>query len=67
MNKKNYQKPVMQVVSIKMRYQFAEVSPGAVSTVSSNGIFSDAAPQGGDGTGVSAPRSRGYNEWDDEE
>ena len=62
MNKKVYQKPTMQVVAVKAQQHLLNNTVGAVKTVNASGIF-EPEISGGSGTA----RSRGCDDWDDEE
>ena len=59
MNKKEYQKPVMQVVKINVSQQLLVDS---VHSVGGNAGFN---PEISGGSGVA--RSRSFDDWDDEE
>ena len=60
--KKNYQKPAMQVVNIKMRYQFLGGSGQYTVTNVNSNVFNEEI-----GRGTGNARSRGFSGWDDEE
>ncbi len=60
MNKKEYQKPVMQVVKINASHQLLQQS--GVDSVAGNAGF-NAKVSGGSGTA----RSRSFDDYDDEE
>ena len=61
MNKKVYQKPAVQVVAVKAQQLLQQASAGAVKTVG-GGVFSSEVSAGSGGA-----RSRGFDDWDDEE
>ncbi len=63
MNKKSYQKPAMQVVTINIRHQLLSGSP--VHNASTNLTGSDAINYGGGGSGPS--RSRSFDDWDEDD
>ena len=59
MNKKDYQKPAMQAISISLHYHLLEGSP--VDTISGNASLNYK------GGGSGPARGRGGDSWDDEE
>ena len=58
MNKKNYQKPAMQVVTIQGQQH---ILAGSVTSVD-GGVFNSEV-KGGNGSA----RGRGFDDWDDED
>ena len=60
MNKKNYQKPAMQVVTIKGQ-QLLDSTSGGVTGIAGN-TFSSSVSGGSGGA-----RGRGFDDWDDDD
>ena len=64
MNKKAYQKPAMQAVTINIRHQLLNTS---VNNVAGNAGLTGAGDDGTITGGSGPARSRDFSGWDDEE